>query len=94
MDRIKVIIMHYKAPNNSVHFIEPQFAYLLPAGCIAITDAEAEALRPKPPAPTYQELRAAAYPPIGDQLDAMWKGGEAEAAMKQIILDVKAEYPK
>lgn len=86
--------MHYKAPNNSVHFIEPQFAYLLPAGCIAITDAEAEALRPKPPAPTYQELRAAAYPPIGDQLDAMWKGGEAEAAMKQIILDVKAEYPK
>ena len=47
-----------------------------------------------PPAPTYQELRAAAYPPIGDQLDAMWKGGEPEAAMKQIILDVKAEYPK
>jgi len=47
-----------------------------------------------PPAPTYQELRAAAYPPITDQLDAMWKGGESEAAMKQIILDVKAEYPK
>ena len=44
--------------------------------------------------PTYQELRAAAYPPVGDQLDAMWKGGEPEAAMKQIILDVKAEYPK
>ena len=47
-----------------------------------------------PPAPTYQELRAAAYPPVGDQLDAMWKGGEPEAAMKQIILDVKAEFPK
>jgi hypothetical protein len=47
-----------------------------------------------PPAPTYQELRAAAYPPIGDQLDAMWKGGELEAAMKQIILDVKSQYPK
>ena len=46
------------------------------------------------PAPTYQELRAAAYPPVGDQLDAMWKGGEPEAAMKQIILAVKAEYPK
>ena len=46
------------------------------------------------PTPTYQELRAAAYPPVGDQLDAMWKGGEPEAAMKQIILDVKAEYPK
>tara|TARA_R110000796_G_scaffold59629_6_gene137608 strand:- start:6033 stop:6317 length:285 start_codon:yes stop_codon:yes gene_type:complete len=47
-----------------------------------------------PPAPTYQELRAAAYPPVGDQLDALWKGGEPEAAMKQIILDVKAEFPK
>ena len=47
-----------------------------------------------PPEPTYHELRAAAYPPVGDQLDAMWKGGEAEAAMKQTILDIKAEYPK
>jgi hypothetical protein len=47
-----------------------------------------------PQAPTYQELRAAAYPPVGDQLDALWKGGEPEAAMKQIILDVKAEFPK
>ena len=47
-----------------------------------------------PPEPTYQELRAAAYPPIGDQLDAMWKGGEPEAAMKQIILDVKERYKK
>lgn len=42
----------------------------------------------------YKGQRAAAYPPIGDQLDALWKGGEPEAAMKQIILDVKAEYPK
>ena len=46
------------------------------------------------PTPTYQELRAAAYPPVGDQLDAMWKGGEAEAAMSETILAVKAEYPK
>jgi len=47
-----------------------------------------------PPAPTYQELRAAAYPPIGDQLDAMWKGGEDEAAMHEVILAVKSDYPK
>ena len=47
-----------------------------------------------PPAPTYQELRSAAYPSVGNQLDAMWKGGEAEAAMLETILDVKAEYPK
>lgn len=38
--------MHYKAPDNSLHCIEPEFAHLLPAGCIAITDEEADALRP------------------------------------------------
>lgn len=47
-----------------------------------------------PPAPTYRELRAAEYPPIGDQLDAMWKGGEFEKAMLDIILAIKAKYPK
>jgi hypothetical protein len=46
------------------------------------------------PALTYQELRAAAYPPVGDQLDAMWKGGEPQASMLATILAVKAEYPK
>lgn len=44
--------------------------------------------------PTYQALRAAAYPPVGDQLDAMWKGGDEQAAMHETILAVKAEYPK
>lgn len=48
--------MNYKAPNNSLHFIEPEFAHLLPAGCIQITAEEAEALRPVPPAPTAQDL--------------------------------------
>lgn len=41
-------MQHYKAPDNSLHFIEPEFAHLLPAGCVAITEEEAEALRPKP----------------------------------------------
>jgi len=44
--------------------------------------------------PTYQQLRAAAYPPIGDQLDALWKGGADEAAMLEMVLAVKAKYPK
>ena len=47
-----------------------------------------------PPAPTYQELRAAAYPPIAEQLGAMWKGGSEEAAMLEKIKAVKALYPK
>ena len=47
-----------------------------------------------PPAPSYQELRAAAYPPVGDQLDAMWKGGAEQEEMLATILAVKAEFPK
>ena len=54
--------MHYKAPDNSLHFLEDDSsAHVLPQGSIAITDAEAEALRPAPPEPTYRELRAAEY---------------------------------
>lgn len=86
--------MNYKAPDNSLHVIEPEFAHLLPAGSVPITDEEAEALRPKPPAPTYADLRRAEYPPIGDQLDALWKGGAEAAAMKAVIDGIKAKYPK
>ncbi len=42
----------------------------------------------------YRELRAKAYPPVGDQLDALWKGGAEMAAMKALIDKVKADYPK
>jgi hypothetical protein len=47
-----------------------------------------------PPPVTYQTLRAAEYPPIGDQLDALWKGGDAAAAMLAQVQAVKAKYPK
>lgn len=36
---------NYKAPDNSVHCIDPDFYALLPAGCVEITQAEAEAIR-------------------------------------------------
>jgi hypothetical protein len=42
----------------------------------------------------YQEQRRLAYPSIGDQLDALWKGGDAAAAMLEQILSVKSQYPK
>ena len=48
--------MNYKAPDNSLYFIEPEFSYRLPDGCVHITAVEAEALRPVPPAPTAQDL--------------------------------------
>ena len=49
--------MNYKAPDNSLHFLDnDSFAHLLPAGCVPITPEEAEALRPVPPPPTTQDL--------------------------------------
>jgi DUF2075 family protein len=42
----------------------------------------------------YQRDREAEYPPIGDQLDALWKGGEASTTMLAQIQAVKAKYPK
>lgn len=87
---------HYKAPDNSLHFLDSaDFEHLLPDGCVQITDDEAEALRPKPPAPTYQELRAAEYPPVADYLDGVVKGDQAQIdAYIAACLAVKAKYPK
>lgn len=43
--------------------------------------------------PDYVELRIAAYPSIGDQLDAIWTGGQAFDDMRAQIAAVKAKYP-
>ena len=43
---------------------------------------------------SYPEKRRREYPDIGDQLDALWKGGEEAEAMKTIVNQVKAKYPK
>jgi hypothetical protein len=42
----------------------------------------------------YAKNRAAEYPSIGDQLDALWKGGDAATAMLAQVQAVKAKYPK
>jgi hypothetical protein len=42
----------------------------------------------------YMRNRASEYPPISDQLDALWKGGEAAAEMLAKVQAVKAKYPK
>lgn len=88
--------MHYKAPDNSLHFLDDDsFSHLLPAGSIAITDEEAEALCPKPPEPTYADLRRAAYPPLTDLIDGLVKDDAAQIqAYKDACLAVKALYPK
>ena len=42
----------------------------------------------------YARNRAKEYPAIGDQLDALWKGGDAAAEMLAKVQAVKAKYPK
>jgi len=42
----------------------------------------------------YIAKRVAEYPSIGDQLDAIWKGGDAAAEMLAKVQAVKDKYPK
>ena len=87
--------MNYKDPQNNLHDIEPDFAHLLPEGCIAITQEEADAIiASKVVPPTYAEKRAQAYPPIADQLDAFFHAGIFPAEMAAKLAEVKARFPK
>lgn len=65
-----------------------------PDECRALdwTYADGEFTPPKPV--SYVALRLMEYPPIGDQLDALWKGGDAAAEMLAKIQAVKDKYPK
>lgn len=84
---------HYKDTENKLHWIDDaQYVHLLPAGSVQISDTEADALKPKPPAPTYAELRAAEYPSFADQFDLLYHGGYD--AWKASIQAVKDKYPK
>jgi hypothetical protein len=42
----------------------------------------------------YIAKRASEYPSIGDQLDALWKGGAEAEAMLAKVQAVKQKYPK
>lgn len=88
--------MHYKAPDNSIHFLEStDYEHRLPSGSVPITDAEAEELRPKPAELTYAQKRAAAYPSVNDYLDGIVKGDTAQVqAYIDACLAVKSLYPK
>ena len=56
---------------------------LLAQGNIAAWEAQA-----------YARKRQKEYPSIGDQLDALWKGGSASDDMLEKIQAIKTKYPK
>lgn len=91
---------HFKNTNNELFWLDEgdDPAVWLPQ-CTPITDAEAETLRAQKTqaafaALTYAEKRRAEYPAIGDQLDALWKGGDAADQMLAAVQAVKSKYPK
>ena len=57
-------------------------------------EAEAQAEKDAYDNAPFTEKRRRSYPPIGDQLDALWKGGDDAAAMKVIVDKVKSDNPK
>ncbi len=70
---------------------------------IAVTKEQADAIVDAKFEPSRQELlsklsyadrRLMEYPSIGDQLDALWKGGNDAEAMRLRVLAVKEKYPK
>jgi len=56
--------------------------------------AEVIRLQSEYDAQAYARSRASAYPPIGDQLDALFKAGVFPAEMAAVIQAVKDKYPK
>jgi len=84
---------HYKAPDNSLHFLDSEeHEHFLPQGSVQIADEEAASMQPKFIASTYKELRAASYPSFADQFDLLYHGGVD--AWKAAIQAVKDKYPK
>jgi hypothetical protein len=63
-------------------------------GTPRVTTPTAEEVQALMAADEYRALRANEYPPISDQLDAIWKGGNEFNEMKQRVDAVKAKYPK
>lgn len=84
----------FKDVSGKVHVIEEDFNHLLPEGCVEITQQEADELN-KPAPLTYAQLRAAAYPPIAEQLDMQFKDAmNGTTVWADTIAAIKEKYPK
>jgi hypothetical protein len=89
--------MFYKAPDNSLHFLDSaDHEHLLPSGSVQITDAEAaQIIAASAPVLTYAQKRISEYPPMTDYLDGIVKGDTAQVnTYIAACLAVKAKYPK
>jgi len=76
--------------NNVVEWLDTE--QTLPTNAEIVT--ELARLQAEYDAKEYARKRAPEYPSIGDQLDALWKGGAAAAEMLAKVQAVKTKYPK
>lgn len=84
-------VFAYESDGSQDHIIDERLVAITPEEAAELSAQEGRA---KFDARSYAEKRAFAYPSMGDQLDALWKGGDAAAEMLARIQSVKAQYPK
>ena len=80
-----------RAVNSSVVTIRGEDAFDAGGNPVAYNEATVQAYID---AHSYIAKRQSEYPTIGDQLDALWKGGDAQTEMLAKVMAVKAKYPK
>jgi hypothetical protein len=80
--------------SDSIDSIQWKEGFVLTDQVVQEISSEVERLQAEYDAKQYQRLRKPEYPPIGDQLDALWKGGDAATEMLAKVQAVKAKYPK
>jgi len=80
-----------RAINSSVVTIRGDVAYDKDENIVQYDEATVQAYID---AHSYIAKRQSEYPSIGDQLDALWKGGDAQTEMLAKVMAVKAKYPK
>jgi len=80
-----------RAVNSSVVTIRGDVAYDKDENIVQYDEATVQAYID---AHSYIAKRQSEYPSIGDQLDALWKGGDAQTEMLAKVMAVKAKYPK
>ena len=96
------MMSNYKDIQNKLHVIDPQFAHILPAGSIQISDAEAEAIRaantPQEPIQNIVTMRQARQALLQAGMlaavnAAVAAGDEATKIAWEYSTEVQREFP-
>jgi hypothetical protein len=92
---------YYKSPTNEIFAYEADGSQdsIIPSEYVKITETEvSEIIKQKEDEQfsnlTYAQKRVFEYPPIGDQLDALYRAGVFPTDMAEKLAAVKAKYPK